>query len=294
MYIAAKPTTRAILQQAAADLGVSFTGVPTPPAGDAMKLRPVRVGLWDKYGGSSPSGWMRWILERYEFPFDVTYVQALDAGRLAMRYDVIVLTDDAVTSSFDSSPSLDRVPPEYRTTTGALSRGRTVPTLKQFVDEGGTLIAVGRSTELAIALGLPISSALETGSEKRPLSREEFYIPGSILRARVDNATPLGFGFESDVDVFFDRSPVFRLDANAAATSVRRVAWFASASPLRSGWAWGQRYLENGVAVVDAPLGRGRVLLFGPEITYRAQPHGTFKFLFNGIYYGKAVSTRLP
>jgi len=24
--------------------------------------------------------------------------------------------------------------------------------------------------------------------------------------------------------------------------------------------------------------------LFGPEITFRGQPHGTFKFLFNGIY----------
>jgi hypothetical protein len=30
------------------------------------------------------------------------------------------------------------------------------------------------------------------------------------------------------------------------------------------------------------------VLVFGPEVTFRAQSHGTFKFLFNGIYYGKA------
>ena len=111
---------------------------------------------------------------------------------------------------------------------------------------------------------------------------------------RVDNTTPLGFGFESDADVFFDRSPVFMLDAEAAAKNVRRVAWFASGSPLRSGWALGQRYLDGGVAVVDAPLGRGRVLLFGPEITFRAQSQGTFKFLFNGIYYGRAVASRLP
>ena len=53
-------------------------------------------------------------------------------------------------------------------------------------------------------------------------------------------------------------------------------------------------YLEGGVAAIDAPLGRGRVLLFGPEITFRAQSHGTFKFLFNAIYYGKAVSARMP
>ena len=27
------------------------------------------------------------------------------------------------------------------------------------------------------------------------------------------------------------------------------------------------------------------MFLFAPEIAFRAQPHGTFKFLFNGIYY---------
>ena len=296
MYIASKPTTRAVLQKAAADLGLTFVGVAAPPAAEALKLRPVRIGLWDRYGGSSPSGWTRWILERYEFPFELTFVQRLDAGNLTSRYDVIILTDEATTNGVDEAPSADRVPQEYRATTGTLSRAKTVPALKQFVEDGGTLIAVGDATELAIALGLPVSSALETRTDKGPraLSREQFYIPGSVLRIRVDNTTPLGYGFEPDVDVFFDRSPVFKLDADAAARDVRRVAWFASGSPLRSGWAWGQRYLENGVAVVDAPLGRGRVLLFGPEIAFRAQSHGTFKFLFNAIYYGKAVAARLP
>ena len=49
------------------------------------------------------------------------------------------------------------------------------------------------------------------------------------------------------------------------------------------------RMLKGGAAAVDAPLGKGRVLLFGPEITFRAQAHGTFKFLFNGIYYDGAA-----
>jgi zinc carboxypeptidase len=296
MYIAAKPTTRSILEKAAADLGLSFVGVAAPPATEALKLRPVRIGLWDRYGGSSASGWVRWILERYEFPFELTYVQQLDAGNLGSRYDVIILTDEATTRSVDEAPPADRVPQEFRATTGTLSAAKTVPALRHFVEDGGALVAVGNSTELAIALGLPVSSALETRTDtgSQPLSREQFYIPGSVLRVRVDNTTPLGYGFEPDVDVFFDRSPVFKLDADAAARNVRRVAWFASASPLRSGWAWGQHYLENGVAVIDAPLGRGRVLLFGPEITFRAQPHGTFKFLFNAIYYGRAVAARLP
>jgi hypothetical protein len=102
----------------------------------------------------------------------------------------------------------------------------------------------------------------------------------------VDNTAPLGYGFEREVDVFFDDSPAFRLDGAAAG---RRVAWYPNAAPLRSGWALGQRYLNGHAAAVDAPLGRGRVIVFGPEITYRAQSHGTFKFLFNAILYPRAI-----
>jgi hypothetical protein len=86
-------------------------------------------------------------------------------------------------------------------------------------------------------------------------------------------------------DLFFDNSPVFRLGANAKESGLKAVAWFDSKTPLRSGWAWGQHYLEGGVAVIEASLGKGKVLLLGPEILKRSQPHGTFKFLFNGIYY---------
>ena len=98
------------------------------------------------------------------------------------------------------------------------------------------------------------------------------------------------------MDVFFDNSPVFALDPSAAMKGTRAVAWYDSPAPLRSGWAWGQHYLEGGVAAVESILGRGRVFLFGPEVTFRAQPHGTFKFLFNGIYYGAATvsTTALP
>src|SRR4029453_2977976 len=70
--------------------------------------------------------------------------------------------------------------------------------------------------------------------------------------------------------------------------AVRRVAWYANAAPLRSGWALGQDELNPLAAAMDAPLGRGRVIVFGPEITHRAQSHGTFKFLFNAILYPRA------
>ena len=93
---------------------------------------------------------------------------------------------------------------------------------------------------------------------------------------------------EKHADVVFDNSPVLQLGPDADARGVRPVAWFDRKEPLRRGWAWGQQYLQGGVAAVEASMGKGKVFLFGPEITFRAQPHGTFKLLFNGILYGTA------
>jgi hypothetical protein len=106
------------------------------------------------------------------------------------------------------------------------------------------------------------------------------------MSVAVDNTNPLAFGLEKKVDVFYDNSPVLELAPNASLAGIKPVAWFDSKTSLRSGWAWGQHYLEGGTAAVEAKLGKGKVFLFGPEITFRAQPHGTFKFLFNAILYG--------
>jgi hypothetical protein len=133
---------------------------------------------------------------------------------------------------------------------------------------------------------LPVSNHLAERSPDgtvRPLPAEKFYVPGSVLRVAVDNTNRIAHGMPAQVDVFFDNSPVFKLEPDATMKGVRPVAWFDSATPLRSGWAYGQGYLEGGVQVVDATVGKGKVFLFGPEITFRAQPHGTFKFLFNGL-----------
>jgi hypothetical protein len=105
-----------------------------------------------------------------------------------------------------------------------------------------------------------------------------------VLVARFDVTQPLAYGLAEETNVFFDDSPVLRLASGADSATVHRVGWFDSATPLKSGWSWGQQYLQNGVVAADARLGKGRVVLFGPEILKRAQPHATFKLLFNAIY----------
>ncbi|HJU44044.1 MAG TPA: M14 family metallopeptidase [Vicinamibacterales bacterium] len=286
-YVPARPSTRAALEKIAIDLGVGATATTEKPPAGARTLRSPRVGLWDQYGGSMDSGWARWILEQYQFNFEKVFAPTLDAGNLNTKYDVLVFVEGGIPGAGSkpaNQPAAADIPEQYRSMLGQVTVERTIPALKQFVENGGTIITIGASsTNLARHFALPIADHLvENG---KPLPAAKFYAPGSVMTAKVDVTHPIARGMNERTDIFFDTSPLFRLEATASAQGIKPVAWFDSATPLRSGWAWGQQYMQHGVAAIEAPIGKGRVLLFGPEIIKRAQPHGTFKFLFNGIYY---------
>jgi hypothetical protein len=192
-------------------------------------------------------------------------------------------------------PSPDAVPAEYRDRLGTVTVERTVPRLREFLEAGGTVVTIGSSTVLARHLGLPVEDHLEVRGDDgsaRTLTREEYFVPGSLLRVAVDTLAPAARGMPPHADVMFTASPVFRLGAGAQAAGIRPIAWFDSPAPLRSGWAWGQEHLEGGVAAAAAPLGRGMLYLFGPEIAFRAQPHGTFRLLFNTLHDAAARAPR--
>jgi len=245
-----------------------------------------------------PSGWTRWLLEQFEFPFKVVYPQELDRGNLAQNYDLLVFTDGSIRApnapaeEFRAKqPKPEEVPPGYRPWLGRVTPEKTIPQIRRFVESGGAVVAIGSSTSLAGYLGLPVTNALTeraADGTAHPLPPEKFYIPGSLLTAAVDNTNPLAYGLPDKVDVFFDRSPLFRLNPDATMKGTAPVAWFATGSPLHSGWAWGQQYLEGGVAIAESSLGSGRVFLLGPEVAFRGQPYATFKFLFNAIDYGSS------
>ncbi|MCX6552968.1 MAG: M14 family metallopeptidase [Acidobacteria bacterium] len=320
IYVPAKPATKGLVDKLAADLGINVDTTAVKPTGDAFKLNPVRIGLWDQYGGSMPSGWIRYVLEQtYPIKFDVVFPPTLDAGDLAKKYDVLIFPGGAIPAApgepagggrgdfgGDAPPAAaggrggqaasPNIPAEYQGREGRITSAATVPVLKKFVEDGGTIIAIGSSTSIAGHFGLPVSNGLVevvNGVERR-LPNDKFYVPGSILAIQVDPANPLAYGFDSTVDVMWENDPALRLGPDAVLKGVKPVGWFATDRPLRSGWAWGQQYLKGLTAVADVSYGKGKVFLLAPEVTFRAQPHATFKFLFNGIYYGSAKTVTLP
>jgi hypothetical protein len=316
-YVAAKPTTRALLDKAAADLGVSFDATATAPTGPSARLRKLRIGLFDTYGGGMPAGWTRLLLENFEFPFEVVYPPMLDAGNLRARYDVLIFNDAGLSAggggrgggrgggggadapeagrgggrgAGGAQPARDpndKRPPrvdyaeEFTRRRGTVTPA-TLEKVKQFVADGGTVLAIGGASEGAISLfNLPLAPHVTAG-------RTEYYVPGSVMRVAVDPRNPLAHGYGTEADVFFDNSPVWKISAQAGSPEVRSVAWFNSPTPLKSGWAWGQKLLDKGIQIVEGNVGKGRVLVFGNDLIFRTQPHGNYKFFFNGLYLSVA------
>ena len=310
-YVAATAASTPIVQQGAKELGVNADATDGKPDATAVKVAPRRIALWDTITGSMPSGWTRFLLERFEFPFTIVCGAGFDDTALRSKYDVIVMPSgaafraggggrgggggdeggQAVGAGRGAGQPAD---PDLRSlcqvTSGTGSGATAEANVKKFIEAGGVVVAAGSAARsIADVLDLPVTDYLvdrQPGQEDRPLGSEKYYVPGSVLRMAVDPRAPSAAGSEDHVDVFFNNSPVFRLAPNAASLGVRPVMWFDTPRPLRSGWAWGQNYLEGGTAAFEATVGQGKVFAFGPEITFRAQPHGTFRFLFNGILGG--------
>ncbi len=293
IYIPIAKSTTTIVQAIARETGLRFERAPVKPLGRALRLKPVRIGVVDVYGGSMPSGWLQWIFTQFKFPFDVVYPATLDAGDLASRFDVLVfengLMPDFTRASGGGSrsgvPDPTTIPEEYRARLGSVTKQRTLPSLQQFLAAGGTIVTIGSSTTLAQALGVPVANAL-VDAKGQPLPGEQFYIPGSVLQVRLNPSHPIAYGLPERLDVFYDNNPVF---ARPTSPDVLPVAWFDSANPVRSGWAWGQQRLEGATAVADVRVGAGRLILIGPLVAFRAHPHGTFKLLFNSVHYAGAT-----
>ncbi|NOT10206.1 MAG: peptidase, partial [Gemmatimonadales bacterium] len=183
--------------------------------------------------------------------------------------------------------NLDDLPDSLKARQGRVTADKTIPQLKTFLEAGGRIVTIGGSTALAEHLALPVDDYMierTPQGQVRPIPRDKFYVPASLLEVAVNTSATSARGMEPRAIVMFDESPVFRLPPDAEERGITPVAWFDSASPLRSGWAWGQTYLEHGIAAAEAKVGQGTLYLFGPEIAFRSQPHGTFKFLFNALY----------
>lgn len=150
--------------------------------------------------------------------------------------------------------------------------------LREFVEDGGTIVTLGRSTQLALdEFGAPFEDAL-TGE-----ARQNFSCPGSILEVEVDGLNPVGWGMPAAANIMYGRDLLLRPTSSFGASRTSIVMKFGDENPLKSGWIQGPEYIFGAVGAATFDVGEGRLVLLPVRIQRRAQTHGVFKLLFNPL-----------
>ena len=277
------------LAENAGKLHLRLEAIAALPPG-AAQLKPVRVALYKPYIPSLDEGWTRFVLEQYGFNLKNIQNKEVKAGNLNSAYDVIILPDSTRQIIVEGKPSregyFEEFPPEY---SGGIGK-EGVNALKDFVEKGGTLIALARATELLTGeeFNLPVRNALGGGEGRRAGSTPDFNIPGSLLRVYVDSNHPVGYGMPAEVSAFVDSPIAFQTSAPTPDVQRSVVAWYPDDAKdiLLSGYAHGAEKLERKAAAVTFTKGKGKIAMFGFRVQHRAQTEGTFQMLFNAIHWG--------
>ncbi|MEQ1632093.1 MAG: M14 metallopeptidase family protein [Planctomycetota bacterium] len=290
------------LVTAISGLGVAPEALAEAPA-RGVEQRAPRIGLFDVWGGHMPTGWNEWLFREFEFPMQRVFSDRIGRGGLRADFDALVFHTGLPGGRDLQNPprpvdkakieKLQQALPAYEDWSTLPSRAvRLVPestwgSLRSFVEEGGTLLVFGgecekvvRQFELPIEVGTWIKDADSEGGRRRTRN-EEFYVPGSLLGIEFDSAHPSAAGSPpSGVAMFTRSSAVLRPTED----SVHVIARYRETDTLASGWAVGLEHVAGRAAIAAVPLGKGRIVLFGADATYRGQPLVTIRTVFQVLH----------
>ena len=231
-------------------------------------VRAQRVGLYRSAISNMDEGWTRFVLEDYGFDYHSVTNPMLRAESLRKSFDVIIFPDQNA-EEIEHGFAEKEMPAAY---IGGL--GETgVRNLRSFVEEGGTLLALNEATAFFIK-----KFWLRVENVVGQVERTSFSAPGSVLRVIAQAAHPLAHGAQREETIFFVDSPAFR------AQEGRSILTYPPSGILLSGWLTGESYLPERAALVEVPIGKGRIVLYGFRPQFRAQFRASYKFLFNALY----------
>jgi hypothetical protein len=267
------------------------------------------IALYKSHIPSMDEGWTRYILEG-NFDRHCLKFQSIDNdairksdiksnvfgdsspviqynGRVpaSKQFGVIVFPDQSPNSILNGYAK-GSMPEEY---VGGVGK-EGVENLRQFVEAGGTLVFLNRSSDFAIDhFKLPVKDVT------RGLARKDFFIPGSILRIELETAHPIAHYIPKESIAWFENSPAFELVQSSGSSPSERdesrtlnakiIATYPKDPKqiLLSGWALGAEKIAGKAALVEFTMGKGKVILFGFRPQYRGQSLATFPLFFNAI-----------
>ncbi|MDZ7288424.1 MAG: M14 family metallopeptidase [candidate division KSB1 bacterium] len=266
------------LQEIARNSGADIKGLSAKPTGTMYRLQAPRVGLYKSWVANMDEGWTRWVLEQYGFAYTTLTDAEIRTGDLHQKFDVIILPDQTA-KNIERGHAPDKMPLQYANGLGEIG----IHQLRTFVDSGGTLLTLDSATELPIQ-----HFWIQAHDVTADLPKQKFRVPGSMVRVLAEIQHPLAYGARREEAIFCSNSPAFRIDEG------RGILTFPDGDLLLSGWLEGGESLAGQHALVEVPVGAGRVLLFGFRPQFRGQVRSSCKFLFNALYYSVAQTANDP
>ena len=269
-------------------------------------LKNPRIGLYQSWRANMDEGWTRYVFDDMGIPFTSLHNNDFKPAKeakeekeakegkekkeeakidLKAKCDVIVFADENADIIVTGKPSptsafarfMTEVPPEYE---GGIGK-EGVEALKSFVEKGGILVTLNNACELVFKEfpGVPARNALER------VERTKFFCPTSVLKIIVDNQSPVGYGLPKETGAMFSNSLAFNTMIPSGEWDRKVVASYPEENVLLSGWLLGEDTIARTAAVVDTQYKKGHVILIGIRCQFRAQSHGTYKFLLNSLLY---------
>jgi hypothetical protein len=258
--------------------GVDAKSVGEAPAG-AFAVKKPRIAIYEPWAGNIDQGWTRWIFEQFDFKFTRLHNADIQDGHLRDQFDTIVLAEQPPQSILNGMQA-GTVPGQYAGGVGSTG----ADALRDFVSAGGTLVALGNASLFPIEqFDLPVANAL---AGLRP---DQFFCSGTLLKVEIREPNhPIVAGLPADPTVMFERNVAFDTRPNFRGKVL--ASYPKERSPLRSGYLIGADRLQGKAAALDVDYGKGHVILIGFRTQWRAQSHGTYKFLFNAMYYNPSMA----
>lgn len=286
----------AIARDAGAEaIGLSDTWVTEGPnfASDRSPIiPPVRIALaWDDPTDPNSAGAIRYVLEqRYGYPVTIIRTETLAQADLS-RYQVIILPDGY----------------------GRYEAGLAAP-LRAWVQRGGTLVGIGSGADLTMAGDSPmiasarepllsedgqpapapaeepriISDAAAYAEATRPAEQTPDSVLGVLAQVEVDRSHWLSAGLPDRLTVLVVGSAIYEPLRQDEGTNVLRYVSAADLPVAGHLWAENRAQLAFKPYVMANDVGRGQVIAFTQDPTFRGFLHGQDVLFLNAIFRGAA------
>jgi len=306
------------VRAAAESLGLTVDAVRSLPAGRRHELDLPRIGLVHSWLSTQNEGWVRYAFDVLGIPYTYLSVQRLQDRALLSRFDVLVLP--YVTSNsqqiVNGQPLVGPKVPWRRSaetpnlggldSTDDVRPGIGLQGMNAVADwlrAGGVLLTEGATstvfTDYGVTRGIDV------------VAPRSLRASGGIYRATVKDATsPIAYGYADTLAVYFNQTPLFQVDTATEApedqdsTITREInlsrprvvlAFHEKKDSLRlSGLLVAGEELAGRPAVLDAPVGRGHVVMFAIRPFWRWATQGSFALAFNTILNWNDLSVSWP